>query len=399
MPDISFHSRDGHELRGRIELPPGGIWQATALFAHCFTCGSQIRAARMITSALASAGFAVLRFDFTGIGESEGDFAETNFSSNLDDLEDAADWLADHYAAPQLLLGHSLGGAAVLAVAERLDSVRAIATLSAPAGPDHVLKQFGEDLERIEQNGSARVNLAGRPFQIRKDFVDDARNHDLGERLRGLRRALLVMHAPGDQIVDIHNAEEIYSAARHPKSFVSLDNADHLLSRKQDADYAARVIAAWAGRFVERESTPEPEGALVTGRTEDDFLCRVQAGPHEMIADEPRSSGGGDRGPDPYGLLASSLGACTVMTINMYARHKELPVERVSCEVRHRKVHAEDCEECETQSGKVDELVRYISIEGDVNEEQRQRMLQIAGRCPVHQTLRSEIRMHDELME
>jgi len=268
----------------------------------------------------------------------------------------------------------------------------------APAGPDHVLKQFGEHLERIEQEGSAQVNLAGRPFRIRKDFVDDARNHDLGDRLRKLRRALLVMHAPGDRIVGIHNAEAIYSAALHPKSFVSLDDADHLLSRKRDAEYAARVIAAWAGRFVEPETAPTPEGALVTGRTEDDFLCRVQAGPHEMVADEPRNSGGGDQGPDPYALLASSLGACTVMTLNMYARHKELPVERVTCEVRHRKVHAQDCDECESKEGKVDELVRTIGIEGDLTAEQRERMLSIASRCPVHQTLHNEIRVQDELV-
>jgi putative redox protein len=399
MPAIAFESRNGHTLNGNIELPPGGVWRATAVFAHCFTCGSQVRAARTITSALAGAGFAVLRFDFTGLGESEGEFADTNFSSNLDDLEDAAGWLGSHYAAPQLLVGHSLGGSAALAVAERLDSVRAVATIGAPASPDHILKQFGEDLERIEENGSAQVNLAGRPFRIRKDFIDDARNHDLSERLHKLRRALLVMHAPHDTIVGIDNAEAIYTAALHPKSFISLDDADHLLSRRADAQYAAQVVAAWAARFLEPETTPAPESARVIGRTEDGFLCRVQAGPHELVADEPKASGGTDRGPDPYGLLASSLGACTVMTINMYARHKELPVERVTCEVSHRKIHAEDCEECETKSGKVDELVRHIWIEGDVTEEQRQRMLQIAGKCPVHQTLKNEIQMHDELME
>ncbi|MGM0449642.1 MAG: alpha/beta fold hydrolase [Pseudomonadota bacterium] len=399
MPAIEFQSRNGLTLKGTLELPPGGIWRATAIFAHCFTCGSQVRAARTITAALAGAGFAVMRFDFTGLGESEGEFADTSFSSNLDDLEDAAGWLAQHYAAPQLLVGHSLGGSAALAVAERLDSVRAIATIGAPSSPDHVLKQFGKDLERIEENGSAEVDLAGRPFRIRKDFIEDARNHDLKERLHKLRRALLVMHAPHDRTVSIENAEQIYTAALHPKSFISLDDADHLLSRRADAQYAAQVVAAWAARFLDPETNPTPEGARVTGRTDDGFLCRVQAGPHELVADEPKSSGGTNRGPDPYGLLASSLGACTVMTINMYARHKELPVERVICEVSHRKIHAEDCEECETGSGKVDELVRHITIEGDLTEDQRQRMLQIASRCPVHQTLKNEIRMHDELVE
>lgn len=399
MPSIEFQSRNGLALKGTIELPPGGIWRATAIFAHCFTCGSQVRAARTITAALAGAGFAVLRFDFTGLGESEGEFADTNFSSNLDDLEEAAAWLGEHYAAPQLLVGHSLGGSAALAVSERLDNVRAIATIGAPASPEHVLKQFGQDLERIEENGSAEVDLAGRPFRIRKDFIDDARNHDLTDRLHRLRCALLVMHAPHDRTVGIDNAEQIYTGALHPKSFISLDDADHLLSRRADAQYAAQVVSAWAARFLEPETTPAPEGARVTGRTDDGFLCRVQAGPHEMVADEPRDNGGTDSGPDPYGLLASSLGACTVMTINMYARHKQLPVKRVTCEVSHRKIHAQDCGECETESGKVDELVRHITIEGNLTEEQRQRMLQIAGRCPVHQTLKNEIRMHDELVE
>lgn len=395
MSQVSFQSRTGHSLRGHLEWPPGGVWSATAVFAHCFTCGSQLRASRMITRALANAGYAVLRFDFTGLGDSDGEFADTDFSSNLDDLEDAAAWLAEHYQAPQLLVGHSLGGAAVLAVAERLASVRAVATLAAPSDPEHVLKQFGSDLEQIEQNGSATVNLAGRPFRIRKDFVDDARQHDLGERLHKLRRALLVMHSPRDQLVGIDNAEAIYRQALHPKSFVSLDDADHLLSRKRDAEYAAQVISAWAGRFIEPEEKPEADGAVVSGRTDDGFLCRVQAGPHEMIADEPRSAGGGDQGPDPYALLASSLGACTVMTLNMYARHKELPVERVTCEVHHRKIHAKDCDECEQKDGKVDEFKRIIHIEGDLSEEQEQRMRAMANRCPVHQSLHGTIRVVD----
>jgi len=393
MAKISFTNRTGLKLSGNLELPPGGVWQATALFAHCFTCTRNIRAARNITQALAEAGFAVLRFDFTGLGESEGDFADTNFSSNLDDLEDAAKWMAKHYDAPQLLVGHSLGGSAVLAVAERLDSVRAVATVAAPAGPDHILKQFGGQLETIERDGSAKVQLAGRPFRIRKDFVDDARAHSLEDRVRGLRRALLVLHSPIDTTVSIDNAQRIFAAALHPKSFVSLDQADHLLSSEADSRYAGTMIAAWACRFLQFKEPELSTGARVSGRTDDGFLCRVQAGRHTLIADEPAANGGTDLGPDPYRYLAAALGSCTVMTLNMYARHKGLAAGRVCCEVTHDRIHAEDCDDCENSSGKIDRLIRRISIEGELDQDQRRRMLEIADRCPVHRTLENEIRI------
>lgn len=397
MPRIHFDSRAGHRLTGSIELPPGGHWKATALFAHCFTCGRNIRAAREIGSALAEAGFAVLRFDFTGLGESEGEFADTTFSSNLDDLEDAANWLAEKLAAPQLLVGHSLGGTAALAVAERLDSVRAVATLAAPASPEHVLKQFGDGLERIEGEGSAEVELAGRSFRIRRDFIEDARSQNLGPRLGRLRRALLVMHAPGDILVPVSEAETIFTGAMHPKSFVSLDDADHLLSRKEDANCAGGVIAAWASRFLQLPTAQAMDGVRVAGRTADQFLCSVEAGAHLIVADEPREHGGTDRGLDPYRFLATALGACTVMTLNMYARRKKLPVERVTCDVTHRKIHADDCEDCEAKAGKLDELTRSIRIEGELEEGVRERMLEIADRCPVHRTLEGEIRIRSEL--
>lgn len=397
MSKIRFTNRAGLELAGSLELPPGGAWQATALFAHCFTCTRNIKAARNITRALAAAGFAVLRFDFTGLGESVGDFSHTSFSSNLDDLEDAAAWMAETLASPQLLVGHSLGGAAVLAVAERLDSVRAVATLAAPASVDHILEQFGQNLETIETEGSAEVQLAGRPFRIRQDFVDDARSHSIEERLRKLRRALLVLHSPVDKTVGIDNAQRIFAAALHPKSFVSLDHADHLLSDEADSRYAGQVISAWASRFLDFES-PEPiEAVEVTGRTADRFLCRVQAGRHSLLADEPAKHGGNDLGPDPYQYLASALGACTVMTLNMYARHKKLPVERVLCEVSHDRVHAEDCTDCDSKQPRVERLTRVIRIEGELDADQRERMLEIANRCPVHQTLESEIHVESRL--
>ena len=399
MPKLEFTNRKGLKLAASLELPPGGRWQATALFAHCFTCSRDIRAARDITRALANAGFAVLRFDFTGLGESAGDFADTSFSSNLDDLEDAAGWLADELAAPQLLLGHSLGGTAALAVAERLDSVRAVATLAAPATPEHVLKQFSDGVERIEQEGSAEVELAGRSFRIRRDFIEDARSHDLGERLKGLKRALLVMHSPLDRVVSVEQAQKIFIAALHPKSFVSLDDADHLLSRSVDSQYAGSVIAAWAARFLEISPSEPAEQVQVHGLTADGFVCSVQAREHHFIADEPADKGGKDLGPDPYDFLATALGACTVMTLNMYARHKKLPLVGVACEVKHRRVHADDCEDYKDLEGHIHELSRSISVEGELSEQQRERLLQIAERCPVHRTLEGHIKVRSKLVE
>jgi len=391
MTKIRFTNRQGITLTGNLELPPGGAWQATALFAHCFTCTRNIKAARNISRALADAGFAVLRFDFTGLGESEGDFSDTDFSSNLDDLEDAAAWLADELDSPQLLVGHSLGGAAALAVAERLQSVRAVATLAAPSSVDHILTQFGEDLDQIEAEGSAEVKLAGRPFRIRRDFVEDARSHSIEERLKKLRRALLILHSPVDKTVGIENAQKIFAAALHPKSFVSLDNADHLLSNNADSRYAGQVISAWASRFLELDRREPVESVKVFGRTADKFLCRVQAGRHELLADEPERHGGEDQGPDPYRYLASALGTCTVMTLNMYARQKKLDIELVTCEVIHDRVHADDCTDCEDSKRKIDRLQRVIAIEGNLDDDQRARMLEIADRCPVHRTLENGI--------
>jgi len=398
---VKFENRHGLNLVGDLEMPVGESPRALALFAHCFTCTSKVRAAVHIARAMAAHGIAVLRFDFTGLGQSEGDFAASDFSANIDDLEDAAAWLAQAHGAPQLLVGHSLGGTAVLAAAARVPSCRALATINAPAQPEHVLRLMGDDLQRIEREGSAPVDLGGRPFRIRKDFVDDVRSHDMAERISALRRALLVLHSPVDTVVSVDNAQQIFVAARHPKSFVSLDNADHLLSRVEDSLYAGRVIAHWAGHYLEipdDQHADAGEGVLVTGAAGEGFRCRVVSGRHSWIADEPEGVGG-DLGPDPYAHLAAALGTCTVMTLNMYARHKSLPVRSVQVRVRHERIHADDCEDCETRSGKVDLLHREIAIDGDLSAEQRQRMLEIADRCPVHRTLESEIRVRSRLTD
>ena len=360
---------------------PPGPHRGVALFAHCFTCSKDVRAARAISAALADQGIVTLRFDFTGLGESEGDFAQTTFSSSLDDLVDAADWLRQRVAAPSILVGHSLGGAAVLAAAHRIDEVRAVATIGAPSNPQHVEKLLGDDVERIEREGSADVTIAGRSFTVRKALLDDLADQCSAERIGALDRALLVFHSPHDRVVGIENATAIFAAARHPKSFVSLDGADHLLGRMADAVYVGGVIASWAARYIEG---PTPEVArgevLVEGRG--GFRQHVQAGPHGFTADEPTEMGGTDEGPTPYDLLLAALGTCTSMTLRMYADRKDIPLEAVRVRLSHGRIHADDCAECETGEGRVDVITRTIEMDGDLDESQRERLLRIADRCP-----------------
>ena len=392
---VSFAGAQGDMLAARLDLPPDPP-RAYALFAHCFTCSKDVFAASRISQGLADRGFGVLRFDFTGLGGSSGDFANTNFSSNVADLKAAADFLRAEYAAPQLLIGHSLGGAAVLAAAADIEGVRAVATIGAPADVAHVAHNFGTSIEEIERSGIAEVTLGGRPFTIKKQFLDDVRAHSLEEQLGGLRAAILVFHAPRDEVVGIENAAQIFTAAKHPKSFISLDDADHLLTRRSDARYVARVLSAWASRFI--EEAPRPDMPLTipgpaqtvqvaeTGRGK--FQQQVVAGAHSILADEPTSVGGNDSGPTPYDLLGAALGTCTAMTLRMYAAHKGLPLEHVQVDVSHAKVHADDCMECgEGREGRIDRFERLIAISGELSDEQRARLLEIADRCPVHKTL------------
>lgn len=393
---FQFTGADGQKLAATLDMPDSAP-TAFALFAHCFTCGMNVLAAKRIATALAEKGIALLRFDFTGLGASEGEFANSSFSSNVDDLVRAADHLRETYKAPAILIGHSLGGAAVLAAAEHVSEAKAIVTIAAPSDPAHVTGLFKERIEDIRQQGEIEVQLAGRPFRIKREFLDDVAGHNLSEKIAHLRKALLIMHAPTDNTVGIDNATRIFVTAKHPKSFVSLAGADHLLNDKRDAAYVAHVIAAWVERYLDdapaavTEASEQPRQVVVQETGQGKFQQQVSIGPHRLIADEPPAVGGQDTGPNPYDLVLSGLGACTSMTMRMYADRKALPLDRVTVTLRHSKIHAEDCEACETKTGLLDHIERVIRIEGDLDPEQRAKLMEIADKCPVHKTLTSEI--------
>ena len=399
---LTFTNDEGLRLSARLTHPVGAP-RAHALFAHCFTCSKDLAAARTICAALAEAGIAALRFDFTGLGESEGEFADTNYSSNVDDLVAAARFLETEYGhGPALLIGHSLGGAAVLQAATRIDSCRAVVTIGAPCDPEHVTRLLGSSVQDIERDGVAEVRLAGRAFTLRRQFLEDLEEARMDDTIRGLRCALLVLHAPFDDIVGIDNAARIFEAARHPKSFISLDGADHLLRDEADARYAGAVAATWAMRYVVEpssvleEAVADEEGVVVDmGRER--YRVDVRAGRHGLIADEPSSVGGGDAGPGPYDLLLASLGSCTAMTLRMYADHKDWDLESVRVHLRHEKIHARDCETCETSDGRVDRIEREIELRGNLDEAQRARLGEIADRCPMHRTLHAEVEVRTRL--
>jgi putative redox protein len=395
---VRFENADGDTLAARLDLPDGETPCAFALFAHCFTCSKDLRAVGAISRALNRHGIAVLRFDFTGLGESEGDFADTNFSSNVDDLVVAADYLAEHYDAPRILVGHSLGGAAVLQAAHRLDAVQAVSTIGAPYDPEHVTQHLEDSVEEIRAQGEARVTLAGRTFTIRKQFLDDLAATKMEETIRTLDRALLVFHSPVDRTVGVDNAAKIFKAAKHPKSFISLDDADHLLTTRSDAEYLGVVLGAWAEKYVDRSASEADvfdEG--VRTRTGDSYRTAIQAGSHSLVSDEPEDVGGDDEGPTPYDLLLSALGSCTGMTLRMYADRKEWPLDETIVRLSHGKIHAADCENCDTEEGKVDRIEREIEVRGDLSEDQRARLLEIANKCPVHRTLHNEVSVRSSL--
>ncbi|MBK8908006.1 MAG: OsmC family protein [Rhodospirillales bacterium] len=407
---ITFVGADGESrLAARLDLPDVAP-RAYALFAHCFTCGKDVFAASRVAEGLTRHGIGVLRFDFTGLGASEGEFANTNFTSNIGDLLAAVAWLRAQAAAPKILIGHSLGGAAMLAAAGEVPEATAVCTIGAPADPGHVRHLLTGAIDAINAEGAAEVKIAGRPFRIRKQFLDDIDGHAQEERIATLDKALLIFHAPLDQIVGIDNATRIFMKARHPKSFVSLDDADHLLSRREDAAYVANIIAAWAHHYLpEAAAEPSvgppalaapPDAVTVTETGRGRFAQTISVrGRHQLGADEPPEVGGDDTGPTPYDLLLASLGACTSMTIRMYAEHKKLPLERVSVTLRHAKIHAKDCAECETKTGRIDHIEREVTVAGDLDAATRQKLLEIAEKCPVHRTLHTEVSVQTRLAE
>jgi putative redox protein len=392
---LRFTNKSGQQLAGRLDLPVARPL-AYALFAHCFTCTKNLTAVGNITRALNEAGIAVLRFDFTGLGESEGDFADTNFSTNVSDLVSAADYLSSAHGPPELLIGHSLGGAAILLASQEIATAKAVATIGAPAEPAHVRQLLKNEEDRIVQSGEANVLLAGRPFTIKKQFLTDLEKVNSRETIAALGKALLILHSPIDNIVGVENAASIFTWARHPKSFVSLDRADHLLAREADSLYAGAVIAAWARKYLELPTIPsEPADLtdnLVLVRTDKfGYRTEINASGHSLIADEPVSVGGTNTGPNPYEYLVAALGSCTAMTLRMYADRKGWPLEAVEVRLKHAKIHADDCTACDTNIRKIDQITRELALFGPLSDQQKARLLEIADRCPVHRTLHGRI--------
>ena len=397
---IKFNNDSGYELSAFLELPADTKPYAYAIFAHVFTGNKSLTATRHIARGLTQNGIAVLRFDFTGLGESEGDFADTNFSSNVKDILAAANYLEEHYEAPKILIGHSLGGAAVIFASSQLESIKAVATVGAPSDPEHVTHLLRDKVDDIISLGKAKVNIGGREFMIKKQFLDDLQNRNMFEIIKDLKKPIMVLHSPQDTVVKIDNAAQIYHAAYHPKSFVSLDGADHMLSKKGDATYAGDMIANWVQRYIEmpKKKALKTDSSVVAKLGNVGFAAEIRAGDHGLIADEGEDVGGEDFGPSPYQYLAVALASCTVMTLQMYARRKKWDLESVQVHIDYDKRYVDDCKACTDTPQKIDFLSKKIVLEGDLDETQRARLMEIANKCPVHKTMNNEIRIESELV-
>tara|TARA_R110002073_G_scaffold279026_1_gene442947 strand:- start:206266 stop:207477 length:1212 start_codon:yes stop_codon:yes gene_type:complete len=390
---INFKNKEGLVLEGNLDLPIDQKPLSYALFAHFFTGNKNFTAVRNISKALTKNRIAVMRFDFTGLGNSEGNFEDSNFSTNVNDLIAAANFLKENYESPKIIIGHSLGGAAGIFAANEIESIQAIVTIGAPSSPSHVEHLFKDHIEDIETDGEATFEISGRPFTIKKQYLEDIGSKNMEGLLKKSRKPILVLHSPQDKIVAIENAKEIYNAAHHPKSFISLDGANHLLTNKEDSFYVGSVVSSWARRYVQFIQEPELETDKQTvvriGRTK--YSTEIAARSHAIIADEPKKYGGNDAGLTPYELLLASLGACTAMTLRMYADRKKWNLEEVLVHLEHFNQHAEDCVACEDTPTKIDKFVRTIELKGDLTTEEKERLLEIANKCPVHRTLENKI--------
>jgi putative redox protein len=396
---LKFQNQEGIELSARVDFPIDKSPIAYALFAHCFTCNKNLNAVKNISRSLTSKGFAVMLFDFTGLGSSDGKFENTSFTTNINDLIAASDFLAENYKAPEILIGHSLGGAAALFTAGKLENIKAVVTIGAPFDPQHVTHLLSGGVEEIKEQGKAEVNIGGRPFIISKQFIEDLESKNAETVAKDLRKPLLIMHSPIDTTVGIDNAAKMYSAAHHPKSFITLDGADHLLSKKEDSLYAGSLIASWVTKYIDIPTKVELKGSsnIISKTGNENFTTEIKAGNHHLIADEPESVGGLDLGPSPYDLLASGLAACTSMTLQMYAKRKKWDLQEANVHIEHNKDYAKDCETCEESGSKIDHFYRKIELIGELNEDQKAKLLVIADKCPVHKTLHSEVKVVSEL--
>jgi len=400
---LNITNKKGHKLQAFLELPADQKPQYYAIFAHCFTCSSSLGAVRNISRSLTSHGFGVLRFDFTGLGRSEGEFAESYFSANVDDLLAVNDYLEQHYQAPSLLVGHSLGGAAVIVAASKLEHIKAVATVGAPATVSHVTHLFSHGMEEVKEKGEVEINIGGRPFKINETFVNDFGKVNLPEITKNLRKPLLIMHAPFDRIVGIENAHKLYQEAHHPKSFVSLDDADHLLSNSKDSRYAGNVIGTWVQRYFEQEdnailSTKGEQLVAHLNIVDDNFTTSIQTKKHHFIADEPASIGGDNFGPSPYDYLSAGLAACTVMTLKMYAQRKKWDLQEVYAYITYSKKHSDDLMLDTDKPTRIDHLQKRLKFVGNLDDKQKARLTEIASKCPVHKTLQSEVVIETELI-
>jgi putative redox protein len=401
---LEIENRKGLKLQAYLELPANQKPNQFAIFAHCFSCNSNFNAVKNISRSLSSNGFGVLRFDFTGLGKSEGEFAKSHFSANVEDLLDVNMYLKKHYKAPALLVGHSLGGAAVIVAASKLESVKAVATIGAPASVNHVTHLFSHAINDIPEKGEIEVQIGGRPFKINQDFVADFNKTDLPKIIKELRKPILVLHAPFDKIVGIENAHQIYHNAIHPKSFISLDTADHLLSKSSDSIYAGNMIGTWVERYFEPE-----ENSMISAKSEqlvghlsvleDNFTTSIQTKKHSLIADEPTSVGGDDFGPSPYDFLSAGLAACTAMTLKLYAEHKKWNLQEVFVYITYSKKHSDDLNIDVDTPTRFDHLQKKLKFIGDLDEKQTQRLKEIASKCPVHKTLQNKIIIETEILE